>query len=792
MNVLDRKLLRDLRAAKGPLLAVTAIIAVGVLCYVYMQATYYNLKSAQDRYYAEGRMADFWIDVKKAPLAELRQIGEIPGVSEMQTRIQFYATVDLPEVAAPLNGLVLSLPDERRATLNDVTMRHGEYFSTQRRNEVIVNDAFARAHHLRPGQTMHLLLNNRRQELHIVGTAISSEFVYLLAPGNIMPDPEHFGVFYVKRTFAEEVFDFDGAANQVIGRIATGSRDHVDQIVRQAEIMLEPYGVAAATPRRNQLSHRFLSDEIAGLGVMATILPVVFLSVAALVLNVLISRMIQQQRTIIGTLKAVGYRDRQLAVHYLKFGALVGLIGGVIGSLLGYWTAGQMTAVYRQFFEFPNLDNAFYPGITASGIGISLACALAGSLQGVWSVLRLKPAEAMRPRPPAAGGRIWLERAAVWWQKLSFSWRMVLRGLVRNRLRTAVGVFAAAMGAALLMTGFTMMEATRFLVDFQYNKVSRSDYDLVFQSEQGEEALLEARRLPSVDLAEPIFTLGCTFVNGPYRRKGGVQGLLPDARLTVPRDAASRPIRLPSAGLVFSRKLAESLHLSVGDWVTIEPVKGQREPRRAPVARITDAFLGMSVYADIHYLSRLVGEELVVSGVQLKTNNSAATAGDLYPRLKTMPALQAVSARADVVHVFEKQVLETQSIFIGAFVFFAGITCFGAILNASLVNLAERVREVATLRVLGYSPGQVAGMFLKESLLITLAGAALGLPLGYALATLISELYDTEMFRFPVVSPPRVWLLSMGLTLLFGLLAHLFVRRVIHRMDYLEALNVKE
>ena len=294
--------------------------------------------------------------------------------------------------------------------INDLVLKRGGYFTGRRRNEVLVNDSFAAKHGLFPGQWIHLLLNNRREELFIVGTAISSEFVYLVGPGSLAPDPEHFGVFYLPQSYAEEVFDFDGAANQVVGLLAPKVRDRPEEVLRQAEQRLASFGVFATTARSDEPSNRFLSDEIRGLGTFAGVLPTIFLAVAALVLNVLMVRLIDQQRAVIGTLKGLGYSNRQIFWHFTKFGALIGLVSGLIGCALGYQMANFVTALYRTFFEFPNLVNYFYPGLTAAGLTISLFCSLLGSMYGARAALRLQPAEAMRPRPPTAGGRIWLER----------------------------------------------------------------------------------------------------------------------------------------------------------------------------------------------------------------------------------------------------------------------------------------------------------------------------------------------------------------------------------------------
>lgn len=791
VTALDRKLLREVRSSAGLLLAITSVMAVGVMCFIYTRSAYNNLSLARWKYYAECRMADFWIDVKKAPRAELAAIVDVPGVTAVRPRIQFYATVDLERVPAPLNALVLSLPDQREPVINDIVLRRGGYFTDRRDNEVIVNDAFARRHHVHPGEWIHLILNNRRQELFVVGTAISCEFVYLVGPGSIAPDPEHFGVFYLKRRYAEEVFDFDGAANQLVGTLAPGVQERPEDVLQRIETRLAAYGVSTTTPRSQQSSNRFLSDEIRGIGVFASFLPFIFLAVGALVLNLVLVRLIEQQRVVIGTLKALGYPDWQLFTHFTRLGLVVGLSGGCAGLALGYGMAEFITSLYRQFYEFPDLANQVDLPTYGSGLAISLAFAVLGSWQGARFAMRLNPAEAMRPRPPAAGGAIWLEHVGWLWRRLGFGWRLCLRNIFRHKLRTGVGVFACAMGAALLVCGFMLAEALEYLVNFQFERILRSDVDLSFTDERGRPALLEARRLPGVDAAEPTCDVACTFVHGPRRHRGAVTGLSPAARLTTPRDSAGRRIRIPARGLAMNRKLAELLAVQVGDLVTLLPVKGHRHPIDVPVVEISSSYIGLAVYCDVDYLSRLVGEELLLSGVQLAADPRPALRDALFRDLKQLPGLRAVNVRADVIANL-RVLMRTQRIFVFILVLFAGVIFFCSLLNASLIALAERRREVATLRVLGYSAWQVGGFFLRESLLVNCLGTLLGLPLGYMLAVLISIVYNTEMFRFPVIATPLVWWSTLVLALTFALLVHAVVQRSIHRLDWLEGSKTQE
>jgi putative ABC transport system permease protein len=792
VSVLDRKLRRDLLRVRATLVAILLVVVLGVACFVGLFSVYLNLESSRRAYYGQCRMADFWVSLKKAPLSAVERLLDVPGVAEIRPRIAFQATVDLEGVARPLMGQVLSLPETSGGGINDVVLRRGSYFTDERLDQVIVNESFARARGIEPGETIHVILNNRRQALFVVGTALSSEFVYLIAPGGLVPDPENYGVFYVKHRFAEEVLDFDGACNEIVGLLTSEARANPAPVLDVIEQRLDGYGVFVSTPRSEQTSHQILMGELSQLRASAVIMPVIFLLVAALVLNILMQRLAEQQRVTIGTLKALGYSNARLFRHYLAYGIVVGTLGGMLGAAVGYGLAQAMIVTYRYYFEFPRLDNEIIPWVYAAGVLVSIAFALTGTVRGVRSVIRLDPAEAMRAKPPVPAGGMWLERFRRLWPRLGFRWQMVMRSVWRHKLRTAAGAFAALLGSAMLFTTFYFMDSTFYMLDFQFEKVMRSDYDLAFRDDLDEGALLEARRLPGVDRAEPLFFVACEFVNGHRSKRSAITGIARGSRLTVPRTEDGRAVPVPDTGLLMSRRLAEQLGLQRGDDVTIVPIKGLRHPVRVTVEQIVDSFLAMATYADYAWLNRLVGEEAAVSSVQLETRSGLAQRLAFYRELKALPAIQGVADNEDTKEKLVTLLLEAFWYSIWVLLGMAGAIFFGSILTTSLISIAERQREVATLVTIGYDLRQVGGIFLRESLLVNLAGAALGLPVGLWLAIELIEYNTRDAYRFPIIASPLSFVITMVLAVVFTVAAHWFVQRAINRLDVLDALNAKE
>jgi putative ABC transport system permease protein len=556
---------------------------------------------------------------------------------------------------------------------------------------------------------------------------------------------------------------------------------------------LAPYGVFATTERARQVSHLSLAGEMQGLRTMAVVMPTLFLGVGALVLNTLVASAVRRQRTVIGTLKALGYTDRAVSAHFVKFAVIVGLAGSLLGSGLGYALAGYMTEMYRtKFFKFPDLVNIVYPHVMLVGVVLSVGCAALGALRGARLAMRLDPAEAMRPPPPKAGHRVALERWSALWTRLGFVWQTVLRNVMRERGRSASGACAALIGTVLLVMTLYFGDAFDHLIDFEYQHLLVSDYTLVLQDNGDRDALRAARRLPGVIHAEPVFNVACTFDSGRARRKGAIQGLPAHSVLTVPSDTTGRRLPLPTGGLLLSRRMADVLGVVPGDAVHVTPVRGRRDTHTVPVAGVMDTYFGMAVYADFDWLNRLVGETGAVNAVQLKTTWDARDRRALYRAVKDAPAVQAIRSARENRAALLHESLGPMRVMRVVLILFAGLIFFGSILNAALISLSERRREIATYRVLGYTAAEIGRIFLRESLVVNLAGATVGLAVGYWAAMSYGLSFDFDTIRFPLMIRPASFVWAWMLGLLFTLLAHLPVQGAIRRLDWLEALNIRE
>ncbi|MCP4181086.1 MAG: FtsX-like permease family protein [bacterium] len=793
MTVLNRKLYRDIFQSKGMLLAVISIIAVGVALLVGMFATFKNLNNAKSLYYSECRMAGFWLNLKKAPTNAVKNISDINGISDVRERITFPVIVDLKNVPRPISGTVLTLPKKQSSNLiNNIVMMRGSYFTAQGKNEVIISEKFAKARKILPGTFINLIMNGQKKKLFVIGTAICSEFVYLTPPGSIAPDPMNYGVFWVKRDFANNVYDFQNACNSIVGILTPEANKTPSLILNKISNILKPYGVLNKTGLKNQSSNLSLTAELSGLQTMAVMMPIIFLGVAALVLNVVMVRLSEQQRTVIGTLKAIGVNNKTILLQNIKYGVFVGIVGGIIGCFLGYLISYGMTAMYSTLFTFPKLTNSLYPDTMLTAVIISTAISVLGTLKGTKAMLKLTPAEAMHPSPPQKSGKSFLEYYPKLWKKLDFRWQMVLRGLSRNRSRTIIGILAAALGTSILLMSMGMVNSLYYMVIFQFDKVISYNYQLSFRNEVNYGALSEVKNMIGVSYAEPQLEVPCNFTNGTFSKKGAITGTISNAKLTVPYKTDGTPVYVTSTGITMNQRLAQDLHIKVGDYITFTPVKGLQRPHKVKVEKIFNTTFGLPVYANYHYLNKLISESSAVSSIQLNAQQSSSEKTEFLKQLKKYPTLSSVTITSESKKIMMDEFVAKLSGMCYTMIFFAAVIFFGSILNSALISISERSREIATFKVLGYHNKEIGKIFLREIMITNLTGVLFGLPLGYYFLYEICLMYRNDMYSMPCIVYPQTWFYTVLLSIVFIITAFFIIQKSINKLDWQEALKIKE
>lgn len=784
VTALDRKALRDLWHLRGQMAAVALIVACGVASIVTIRTAYDSLRESLDAYYRDYRFADVFASLRRAPDPLAAKIAALPGVAAVQSRVVVHVTLAVPGLAEPATGRLVSVPERRVPMLNDLHLRQGRYIASGRSDEVVASEQFAQANRLQVGDTLGAIINGRWQRLRIVGIALSPEFVYQISPGWFFPDDKRYGVFWMGHEALTTAFDMQGAFNDVSLRLTAGADEREVRV--SLDRLLAPYGGLGAIGRADHQSNRFITDEIAQLRVSGAIVPVIFLGVAAFLVHIVLARLVATQRPQIGALKAFGRSDVDVGLHYAKLVVGVELLGAALGAAFGMWLGGRLTVLYAAYYRFPVLHFTAGWGVLALATLVSAGSGLLGALSAVGRAVRLPPAEAMRPEPPPRYRRGALEALGVH-RLFGPVGRMVLRTLERRPGRAVVTAAGIGLACGIIVLGRFTIDSIEALAGFEFDVRERQAVSISFTEPRPARVRYEVRHLPGVLRAEPFRDVGVRLVAGHRSRRTVILGLEPDAELRQVADLDGRRRTLPAEGVLLTDKLAEVLGVAPGDPLTVEVLEGARPTLVVPVIGLVHEPIGTVAYMDAGGLHRLLREGRTVSGAALAVDTRAAPA--LYDALKHMPAIAAVSIREPTVQSFDETLARSHGIVTTYIVAFAVLIAFGVVYNTARIALSERARELASLRVLGFTRAETSRILLDEQAVLVLAALPLGFVFGYGGAALIVMAFDTELYRLPFVLHPVTYGYAVIVILLAALVSALIVRRRIDRLDLVAVLK---
>ena len=783
MRALDRKLWRDLWHMRGQAVAIALVVLCGVATHVMFLSTLHALRETQAGYYREYRFADLFASLKRAPEPLRERIAALPGVHRVETRVVAPVRVDMPFFGEPVNALMASLPAP--GGLNGLHLREGRL--PARADEVVVGTPFAEAHGLHPGDRFHALLNGRRQALTLVGTALSPEFIQQLRPGSAFPDNKRYGVMWMERRALAQAYDLEGAFNDLAVGLAPGAS--APAVIAGIDGLLERYGGLGAYGRQDQRSHRFLSEELQQLGTLAGLFPAMFMAVAAYLLNVVIGRLVTMQREQVATLKAFGYGNGAILAHYLKLVAAIAAAGIAGGIGLGYWLGGLLAGLYMDFYHFPWLRYTLEPLVVVQAAGASLLAAGVGAWGAVARVLRLQPAQAMRPEPPARYRETLPERLGLkrW---MSQPTRMIARNIGRRPLKSALAVVGIALGCGIILTGLFQRDTVGYMLNVQFGMSQREDLALSFTDPTAYRARFDLAALPGVRRVEVFRAVPVRLKSGHLEYRTSIRGLESGGELQRLLDADLRPVALPAEGLLLTDHLGRRLGVKAGDRLVVEVLEGARPRLEVVVAGLVKEYLGVSGYMDLAALNALLREGPTLSGAWLGVDR--AQLDGLFEHFKGVPRVAGVAERIQEIRAFNKVMDETMLFFTYVATVFAVVIAFGVIYNSARIALTERGRELASLRVLGFTRGEIAYILLGELAVLTLAAIPLGLAAGRWMCAYIASTMQNDLFRVPVVLAPQTYAFAVTVVLVSALLSGLAVRSRLDRLDLVAVLKTPE
>jgi putative ABC transport system permease protein len=784
---LDTKLLRDLWRLRGQVLAIALVLAAATATFIMAVGVHRSLSATRDAYYARNQFADLFVGMTRAPAGVVARAAALPGVARAEGRIQMFATLDFPDRLEPVRALINGVDDGGGARVNRITLRTGRLPNPAAPAEVVVDEAFATANALKPGDRVAALVQGRRLTLQIVGIGLAPDFIYALGPGDILPDDRRFGVFWMGGRALAAATNREGAINSLSVTLAPGAVEA--EVIRGLDALLAPYGGTGAYGRKDHLSHAFVENELLQLDAITRVIPPVFLAVAAFLVYIVLGRMIRTERSQIGLVKAFGYSDWAIGSHYLKLALAIALIATIMGAAAGIRMGGGMTEIYSKYYHFPFLDYQVSPPVILAAAALSIGTAALGALGGVRSAVALAPAAAMSPPPPPVYRAGSVERWGQW-VGLSASGNMILRHIARWPGRSTITVLGVALSGGLLFSNLQFIDASGTMIDAFFFRAQRQDLTVTFTEPRRGDALHALARLPGVLRVEPGRGVAVKLHNGQRTERSVLEASPADAQLSlrIDRHGAARP--LPADGLMLSRQLADKLGVAAGDNVRVEMLGGRRTEALMPVTAIVDEYIGARAYAAQPTLARLTRDGVTAGTALLRIDPAARDS--ILAQLKAMPMVLGVAEKAAAVAKFERMIDDNLLTMIVFFVGFAGAITVGVVYNSARIILSERAHELATLRVLGYFRSEVGLVLVGELALLVAAAVPFACVIGNLLARLMVALFSSDLFRLPFAPARASYGWSVLVVLAAAMLTALVVARRVQQLDMVRVLKARE
>ena len=787
MKKLTRKLLRDIATLRWQLASIALVVASGVAVLVAALGTFRSLEHARERFYASAAFPDVFVRLTSAPGSVADALARLDGVAGVQSRLTFDVPIDLEGVRAPIVGRVLSLPARGSVARQRLVLVSGRLPEEGERDEVAVNEAFAIARHLQPGDSLPTVLNGRREELTIVGTVLSAEHLAALRAGEVIPDDRHFGVLFVSHEALATAYERRGTFNDAVLWLSPGAEPRT--VIGAVDRVLAPYGGYGAFDRTEQPAHRFVDGELRELEVEATVLPVIFLVVAAFLLNIVLARIVAAERTQIATLRALGFRKGPVIRHYLALASFVAGTGSLVGVALGILMGIGMTAGYRPFFRFPDLAFEVEIWVIVVAVATGLVAAMLGALGSARRIASLAPAEAMRSPTPRAFHMTWLDRLGLA-RHLTPSLRLVVRNVSARPARTATAIVGVSGAIGILVVGAFWNDALDALLDHQFRRVMREDVTVTFVTPVHDRAIRELAHVPGVRLAEGALAVPVRLSAGLREKRVALLGLSAGSTLRrLVKDDGSE-MELPPEGLVLSSNLADRLDVVAGAQLVMEVLEGERFRRVVRVSSVIDEPVGMSAYMRADAMARLLDQGASVSLVFLALEPGREAAA--HAAFRRLPAVASVAVKRSIVQRFESTLMSIVLVFSAVLTLLGALVVVGVVYNTARILIAEREGEFATLRVLGFTRANVSEAFLLELAAQIVPSLGVGALFGYGLSAVAVRLFGPEDLSIPLVVGPRTWAVALAVVLISAATSALLVRRRIDRLDLVSLLKVRE
>lgn len=813
--MLLKKMLRDIWSNKGSYIACLVIVIIGLIVFTSFSILSDNLDLSKNTFYTEQNFADGFVELKSMPMANVDSLKDIDGIKNINGRVVKEVRVndEDKDEAVYLDLVFFEMESEHR--INDVKVLQGSDldgdFGDGSLNTALDNQFFE-VNNLNLADQVEVIAGGRIRELNIKSVGMSPEFTYpLRSESDMFPNPEQYGIAFLSYDDVSQVFP--DMTNRINSLVFTLKEDaNYDLVEESLEEELRQYGLKSVYPRAEQTSHLMLSEEVEMLGRVSTAMPLMFLGIASIIIYIMLKRLVEQQRGQIGILKAFGYTNSEVMIHYISYALFVGVVGGFLGGILGIIYSIPLTALLMEFFNVPEVYERFSLYYLFLGIILSTGVFALAGFQGCKHVLKLKPAEAMRPPAPVFTGKALLEKINFFWNLLTIQGKMAVRNLSRNKSRSLFMFIGITLSCSVVALTWSLNDMVDKLTLRQFEEVETYDARINLANPVNREtAMRELENIDEISRIEPMSEIPATLSNKWHSEDVLILGLINNPTLYNIMDWEDRRVIPEEREVILSERLADKLDVNVGSTIELEspfirggrPQDGIFETKEITVTKIIPQYLGMNAYMNINFMDKILNQGSIATTflINVSSDNLDSISTGNTREDKSIISLRDKYRESDVVTGIDsrwerirqtKELLETFGSVIYLYVMIGVVICFAIIYSSSFIILSERSRELASMRVLGMTSNEVFSVITFEQWFVSIFGIIAGIPLAKFMQWALSDELSTDYYIIPSDISMTSLFVAVMLTIISVWIAQRFALKKVENLSLVEVLKSRE
>jgi len=755
LTIISKKLFRDIKTTKWQFSALVLLVVIGMIFFVGLISSVQNLWKSVDEPYTSLSFADFSAKVYSAPANITEEIKAIDGVKAVAGRINIEVPMTMPSMENQfLTGRVITLPRDSHPLVNDVQVVTGNYFAGISEKEMLVEKAFADYHNLKVGDIVRLTWGTNQSDFTVKGIVVSPEYIW---PAKNIRDHmptvlRNWGVLFLPEDEVRSTSNFNDRINEIA--VTVTSSNVRDDVVGKVKAILTPYGLAEVTVKENQASDKNLHLLIGALDTLAPVFSGFFLAVASVTTYVLLTRTVSAQSTQIGTMRALGYRKRQILTYYFSFTLFVWLTSATIGVILGYISSIYLTQLFASRVNLPLVYIEPQWANYAIGSTVALVFLLIAGAVPAWQAANLKPAEAMRPRAPKLGRVVKMDKGLFFLRHASSSVKMPMRNLFRSKQRSLAMILGIMLATSVVVSTNSFLDSFDNLFKVMYNDVVAYDMKVTFLSPQNANVVIVAKNVSGILTVESILEISYHLRRNGKEYSATIMGLNSNETLLRLYTLSGAPTTVSQDGILLSQMLRDKLGAEVGDQLELHFLNSTDYIK--VVGFIKSSFGGTAILS-LRKAQEILGIGDFIGGllVKIESQQEERVKQDLFK----LPNVSGIETTAQNKQD-NMEMLRLFNGFIWTIFSFGVLMAFAVVFNIVSLNLLERSRELATMRTIGITMRRIAGMVTLENALLGFVGIFLGLPAGNYLAQYFFTFFVSDLFVLDTVTYSATYVLG--------------------------------